>query len=161
MEKEEVVALIKEAVPAFLKAATEEQDKEKNAKKNAADIEQAQKVLDLAREVLGEEADELDAEDVFKRLAEVLKDAEDAVAETEANRFVGASLRKNKDGKDTPLFDHARKEFKALGHMVLVRKNRDKKHEELKNSEVLKALRRAELNPVITTTSEFDSDGTF
>jgi hypothetical protein len=112
--------------------------------------------------VLGEEAAELDPEEVFKQLAELLKDAEDAVAETEANRFVGANLRKNKDGKDTPLFSHAVKEFRALGHRVLPRKNREKKHEELKNSEVLKALRRAELNPVVmTTASEFDTDGTF
>jgi hypothetical protein len=161
MDREEVLALLKETLPEFMKAFTEQQNKEKNEKKNAADIEGARKVLDLAREALGEEAADLDAEDVFKQLVELLKSAEDAAAETEANKFVGPNLRKNKDGKDTPLFDHARKEFKSLGHNVFRRKNCEKKHEEMRNSDVLKALRRAELNPVVTNSSEFDSDGTF
>jgi hypothetical protein len=161
MEKEAVLALMKETVPEIMKAFTEEQSKEKNAKKNAADVEQAQKILDMAREALGEDAAELDAEEVFAKLAEMLKAAEDSAAETEANKFVGSGLRKNKDGKDTPLFIQARTEFRALGHKVLIKKNCDKKHEEMKNNEVFKALRASEFNPVMTQTSDFGSDGTF
>lgn len=154
--------IIEKAVAVATAKSNESRKQEDQTKKNAADIEQAKKILELAKDALGEEAAELDAEEVFTRLVATLKAAEEGAAEAEANKFVGAGLRKNKEGADSALFIQAKKEFLALGHKVLIRKNCDGEHEKMRNNEVFKALRLAELNPNVThTASEFPTDGTF
>jgi hypothetical protein len=162
IDEEKLKAMIASAAKEAVAAVTDQQTKDNTQKKNAADIEQAKKILELAKDALGEEAADLDAEEVFSRLVAMLKSAEDAAAEAEANKFVGAGLRKNKEGKDTPLFIQVKKEFLALGHGVLIRKNCEKEHEKMRNNEVFKALRQAELNPNVThMASDFPTDGSF
>jgi hypothetical protein len=160
MEESEMKKLLDEMQKIATKtveATFENQFKEKEIKKNAADIEQAQKILELARETLGEEAADKEADEIFAELVKVLKAAEESGAESEANKFVGAGLRKNKDGKDTPIFLEAKARFLALGPKVFVRRNCEKLHEELRGNETFKLLRQSELNPASVATSEFQS----
>jgi hypothetical protein len=153
MDEKEIQELInkgiKEAAPALLKSVLEAQGKEAESKKNAADVQTAQKIIEFAKEALGEEfTADLDAEGILDALKRLITSAEESASEAEANSFVGDGLRKNTDGKDSALFIHAREEFRKMGREIFNKTAIKKKHEALKENSIICELRRNAFNPI-------------
>jgi hypothetical protein len=166
MDEKEVQELInkgiKEAAPALLKSVLEAQGKEAESKKNAADVQTAQKIIEFAKEALGEEfTADLDAEGILDALKNLIASAEESASEAEANSFVGDGLRKNTDGKDSALFIHAREEFRKMGREIFNKTAIKKKHEALKENSIIQELRRNAYNPIKTPLPGITAQDTF
>jgi hypothetical protein len=165
MDEKEVQELInkgiRDAAPALLKSVLEAQSKEAETKKNAADVQTAQKIIEFAREALGEDFAEMDAEALLDALKKLITSAEESAAEAEANAFVGDGLRKNADGKDSALFIHARDEFRKMGREIFNKVAVKKKHDALKENAIIRELRRNAFNPVKNLLPEMAAQDTF
>ena len=165
MDEKEIQELInrgiKEAAPALLKSVLEAQNKETETKKNAADVETARKIIAFAKEALGEEFADMDAEALLDALKNLISSAEESAAEAEANSFVGDGLRKNADGKDSALFIHTRDEFRKMGREIFNKTAVKKRHEALKENSIVRELRRNAYNPIKNPLPEMTAQDTF
>jgi hypothetical protein len=152
---------IKEAAPTLLRSVLDAQAKEAETKKNVADVQTAQKIIEFAKEALGEDFTDMSAEEILDALKTLITTAEESAAEAEANSFVGDGLRKNTDGKDSALFIHAREEFRKMGRDIFKKPIVRKKHEELKENSIILELRRNAYNPVKNPLPEMTAQDTF
>jgi hypothetical protein len=165
MDEKEIQELInkgiKDAAPALLKSVLEAQNKEAETKKNAADVQTARKIIEFAKESLGEDFADMDPEALLDALKNLITSAEESAAEAEANSFVGDGLRKNSDGKDSALFIHAREEFRKMGREIFNKAAVKKKHDALKENSIIRELRRNAFNPIKNMLPEMTAQDTF